>query len=508
MHDYAAAMRGFVFALVFLLLAAPTRHDANAEPVEYVLAPEISDGAITALRVQVRFHADASGNANFGWDDGWAGERRLWQWAQDFRVTGAAAVEKIADGHWRISAAPKAEVAVSYRIISAYDHDPTVEDSDQPKPVIRSRWFYAVGNALFGYPNGRKNAPATFDWVGRKGIGFASDLEHLAGKSRVALRSGTIADVLESVVIGGRDLHLFPARDGSAVRVAVVGHYSFPPEKFDALVRRVIRIERNFWNADLHAPFLVTAAPMVDNPTVMNFSGTARGDGFALWIDQRAPIDRMKWLLAHEYFHTWNPAQLGTMPNDSAARPAHYWFSEGFTDYYARALMVRSGLISPEEFVAQWNEMLSAYASSPVRTMPGSKAAAAFWDNEAAQQLPYQRGAMLAAIWNARLLAVSNGRSNLDTILKTQRIMSMSRSELATRLFRSLASVQGLDIDADVDRHLVRGEAIILPTDVFGPCVTVNTERRGIIGNAQATIQRVQLAPTVPSSCSLSLGGL
>ena len=69
------------------------------------------------------------------------------------------------------------------------------------------------------------------------------------------------------------------------------------------------------------------------------------------------------------------------MPDDRASRPAHYWFSEGFTDYYARALMVRAGVISTTEFVAQWNEMLAAYAGSPARTMSGKQAAAAFWED-------------------------------------------------------------------------------------------------------------------------------
>ncbi|RSU47346.1 M61 family peptidase, partial [Sphingomonas sp. S-NIH.Pt15_0812] len=72
-------------------------------------------------------------------------------------------------------------LTVSYHVVSAYDHDPTVDDSEQPRPVIRPTWFYAVGNALFGYPAGREDAPATFDWSSAPGIGFASDLEHLAG---------------------------------------------------------------------------------------------------------------------------------------------------------------------------------------------------------------------------------------------------------------------------------------------------------------------------------------
>ncbi len=470
-------MRYLSYTLAALLLSAATPRPAP-QPVRYTLATELAGDAITALRVQVRFRADLSGTTDIGWSDGWAGERKLWQWARDFKVTGATAVETNGDGHWRITAAPGAELMATYRIVSAYDHDPTVEDSDQPRPVIRPRWFYAVGNALFAYPSKHEDAPATFDWSSATGIGFASDLEHLAGRTRKASRPGTVADVLESIVIGGRDLRTFPAREGSAVRVATVGHYSFSPEQLDALARQVIGIERAFWRADGRAPFLVTAAPIVGSPTAMSFGGTGRGDAFALWIDQRAPLDRMKWLLAHEYFHTWNSALLGTMPDDRESRPSHYWFSEGFTDYYARALMVRAGVMSPAAFVAQWNEMLAAYAGSSARTMSGRQAAAAFWNDDAAQKLPYQRGALLAAMWNARLLTASRGTANLDAILHAQIAAARSSKAGATTLFRSLAARQGLDIGADEDRYLAKGEMILLPAHAFGPCATIVTEQR------------------------------
>lgn len=503
-------MRQILYGLAVISFS-PVSARAAPEPVRYTLAPETTGDAVTALRVEIRFRADPSGTTDLGWGDGWGDERKLWQWARDVKITGAAVVEKNGDGHWRVRAAPGAPLIATYRIVSAYDHDPTVEDSDQPRPVVRPRWFYAVGNALFAYPTKQEDAPATFDWSGPADIKFASDLEHLAGRSRKPSRPGTVSDVLESIVIGGRDLHTFPVREGSGVRVATVGHYSFTPEQLDVLARRVIGVERAFWHADRTAPFLVTAAPLVGDPTTMSFGGTGRGDAFALWIDQRAPLDRMKWLLAHEYFHTWNPGRLGAVPNDRASRPAQYWFSEGFTDYYARALMVRAGVISPAEFAAQWNEMLAAYAGSPVRAMPGAQAATAFWTNDAVQKLPYQRGAMLAAIWNARLLAASHGAANLDTILHAQVIAARSWKAQATSLFRSLARRQGLDIAADENRYLIRGEPILLPSDTFGPCASVVTEQRPNFSrgfDAEATAAAGNIATKVDPSLPAYAAGL
>jgi predicted metalloprotease with PDZ domain len=469
-------MRLFVLPLALSLsgTAAP-----SSGPISYKLAPELAGDALTALKIEIRFRADPTGVTGFGWDEGWEGERALWQWARDFRVAGAMAVQKTADGHWRIRARPGAEVTVTYRIVSAYDHDPTVEDNEQPRPVIRPHWFYAVGNSLFGFPDGSANAPASFSWAGApENFGFASDLEHLAGPKRKASRPGTVSDVLESIVIGGRDLRLFPATDGSGIRVATIGHYAFTPEQLNRTARQVIGMERDFWHAGRRAPFLVTAAPLVGSPTLSGFSGTGRGDAFALWIDQRSPLERMKWLLAHEYFHSWNPDRLGAMPQDRAARPALFWFSEGFTDYHARALLVRSGLISPAEFAGQWNEMLLAYAGSRARNLTGGEAAEAFWKDGAAGQLPYQRGAMLAAIWNAELLARSKGAAGLDTLMHAQLWAARSSGDDPVALFRAMAKRAGLDVTADVERYLTRGETILLPSKTFGPCASVVTEER------------------------------
>ncbi|WP_322963805.1 M61 family metallopeptidase [Sphingomonas fuzhouensis] len=471
-------MRAILLSLALSLTAAAPR--ATAEPVRYRLTPELTGQALTGLQVEIRFPADPSGTTDLHWDSGWAGEKRLWQWARDMKVEGATAVKSEADGHWRITAPPGTPLIATYRIVSAYDHDPTVEDSEQPRPVIRPDWFYAVGNALFAYPGTRTDVPATFDWVGTPGIGFASDLEHLAGQHRKAKRPGTIDDITESSVIGGRDLRLFPAPDGSGVRVASVGRYSFSADQLAQLSRRIIGVERTFWGTDRGAPFLVTAAPLVADPTTSSYGGTGRGDAFALWMDQRMSAEDLKLLLAHEYFHSWNSLRLRNV-DDRGERPRpEYWFSEGFTDYYARALLLRSGLITPEQFAGMWNTMLALYAGSTAKGMTDAQTTTAFWSDQAAGKMPYQRGAMLAALWNARLLAANSDGRNLDTVLHDQLRRARTARGSAVALFRQSARAAGLDITADMQRYLTEGQRILLPADTFGSCATIVTEERPV----------------------------
>jgi predicted metalloprotease with PDZ domain len=467
-------MRCLLAAVAWLtILAAPAlAAPPPATPVAYSLSPEFGPDGLSALRVEIRFRSEASGRTRLAWLKSWAGDDQLWSHARDLQVEGGVATPD-GPGAWIITAAPGATLRVSYHVVSAYDHDPTVNDSGQSKPVIRPTWFFSVGEALFAMPEGRGKAPASFAWTGApKGFGFASDLEHLGAPGGKAARPGTVDDVLDSVVIGGRDLNLVERRiDGAPVRVAVIGRYAFEAAPFADQVLQVLKAERDFW-PDRATPFLVAMSPIAPVPARLSYSGTGRTDAFALWVDPSGQLADLRWLLAHEYFHTWNPAALGGTGGE-AVEASEYWFSEGFTDYYAWKLMLASGQFSPAEFAAKWNEMLRAYATSPVRAAPNSRILADFWTSQAVQKLPYQRGALLAAVLDAR--ARQHG-SSLDPVMREMRRRAsgtdrrLHADELFPIVYRKIVGVDASDLIA---RHMIAGEPLPLAADTLGACFRV-----------------------------------
>ncbi|HJV43036.1 MAG TPA: hypothetical protein VJ655_15575, partial [Caulobacter sp.] len=171
---------------------------------------------------------------------------------------------------------------------------------------------------------------------------------------------------------------------------------------------------------------------------------------------------------AHELFHAWNPGRLG-----EPIGPSGYWLSEGFTDFYARRLLRRAGLISSAAFAGLWNESLRAYGVSPARTMPGARAAEVFWTDPIAEKIPYQRGAMLAALWDWRL---RQRGLTLDAVLRAQAETFRKRPNASlTELFVAEMIKAGLDIREDLARHVDEGATIELPQDVFAPCGKLET---------------------------------
>lgn len=455
-----------------VLLALGAAAPAPDPAIAYELAPVLQDGAIVALDVTIRLRADKSGTTTLDWAESWAGEDKLGQWARDIRVRGGTAAAPAPHGGRIVRSAPGAPLVMRYRIVSAYDADPSVANSEQARPVVRPGWFYSVGEILYARPLGRDDARARFAWKGPAGIGFASDTEHPTG---LGGHPRTVGDILESIAIGGRDLFVTTLMvKGAPVRVAHVGRFGFDVPAFDRLAGQVVAIERDFWRDADAGPFLITAIPLASVPGRLSYGGTGRSDAFATWIDRDAPLSGLGWLLAHEYFHSWNARQLGRFPEKAEAEA--YWLSEGFTDFYARRLMLRAGLWTPEKFAADWNEMLRAYAASSFRTIGNAEAAARFWTGgQQAEKIPYQRGSMLAALWDRQLQA--RGLGDLDTVLRAQR--DRTRAAKAppqlTDAFVAEIGRAGLDVGPDIARYLTRGEPLLLPEDAFGACARLVT---------------------------------
>ena len=72
----------------------------------------------------------------------------------------------------------------------------------------------------------------------------------------------------------------------------------------------------------------------------------------------------------------WIPFQLGTETDQSSQ-----WLTEGFTDYFARRMLLRSQAWQPQTTIAEWNAMLHDYDVSPVREAPNARIAEAFFND-------------------------------------------------------------------------------------------------------------------------------
>ncbi|HEX2078092.1 MAG TPA: hypothetical protein VHG08_10290, partial [Longimicrobium sp.] len=332
-----------------------------------------------------------------------------------------------------------------------------------------------------------------------------SDLDHLDPAR------GTAGDVVQSAAIGAPDLTV--ARrdvDGAPVRVALRGQWDFTPEALADAVARVMEAEHALWG-DPGVPFVVTMAPLGGEGAGYSYTGTGRGDAFSVASTPGFSLAEATRFLAHEYMHTWIPAQVGGGPANGEARG--FWFSEGWADFYAARALLRAGLWTPADYAAELNRVLLRYANSPVRDAPNSVIVERFWTDPHVHQLPYDRGHLLALLLDLRIRQHTRGRADMDDVLRVQRALARANAEAgrsvdAGTLF-PLAMQQAVgmeDFSWELAWHVDTGQETLLGRNQFGACARVETVSQPVfhrgfdIAATEAAGMRVTgLDPTSPA---------
>ena len=449
------------FALTLLVAQA-----AMAAEVEYELTPMLTDQALGAVLIDLHFTGEVDGETRLELPGSWGGQEQLWLDLEDLRVVSGAEMAA-GDGPAvrNLKHAPQSRIHVRYRVVQNWKAGPpSATDGNPYRPIIQPNYFHLIGNAAFVVPEIEQGVSAQIRVKDLpQGWRFASDLEH-AGL--------TLGQVKASVSVAG-DYRIL-RDEASGMRVAIRGEWTFGDAEFLASVARISQGHRRFWN-DADAPFLVTVTWLTTpEPGWTSIGGTGLDDAFAFFATPNGEMKMISRLLAHEGLHTWIPLKIGGMPQTDEA--ADYWLSEGFTDFYAARLLVKDGAWGPQEFAADLNETLAAYANSPAREFPNARVIRDFWKDQSIQKLPYQRGRLLAAIWDARLR--ESGKHDFDDVVHAMRERATAGSELkAVGLFREVAEALHLDLGDDLRQHIESGKPIVLPREVFAPCGEIVTRQ-------------------------------
>ena len=367
----------------------------------------------------------------------------------------------------------KAAITVRYRIAITSEADPG-RDHVKGEPVVRPVWFMVHGEGLFAAPAGRQGDPATFAWGARpKGWTLVSDLDHLAR------RTAKVAEIIDSVVVGGTQVARVDAKVGAALlRVAVIGQWPAMPQAVTDMAVKIMTVENGLWR-DPGRPFLITVTPLgAAEGGGSSSTGTGKGDAFAIEATTNVDLTRDPHFLAHEYMHSWISNQVGGLPVEDEARD--YWFSEGFTDFYATRVLLQSGIWSLEDYAARYNQVLTRYGGSPARNLTADQVMAVFWTNQDAQQSPYDRGRLLALSSDRAVRETSGGELSLDDVMRRQRdAVRAGAKGYGAALFPGMlrAVAPGTDVQGDLARYVTAGETVRLTPGVFGACLAL-TEKR------------------------------
>ncbi len=450
-----------LFAVSLIVSGAAPGQDRQ---VHYTLTPVMQDGQLKAVTVGMEFLADPSGRTELDLPDHWGGQKDLWRELNNFEVSGAhAKLDASNDPTKRIVLSdPDAQIRLRYNAAQDWQGVPQGSSGNPYRLVVQPSFFHLIGHALFVLPKGDTHRLATFavrglppNWT------LASTLTD--GDSKL-----TLDDIDSSITVGGDFRVTIPKTSRGLVRIAIRGDWEFTDAEFAGDTARILQAERNYWH-DQESPFLVTVLPLAGGQ-FLSSGGTGLNAGFGFFATPNVPMSSNTRTLAHENMHTWIPQLIGGLPDKDEA--GGYWLSEGFTDFFSRRVLLRAGILSLADYVKVMNDTLYAYDTSSVRSVFNAQIIKDFWNDDYIQQLPYQRGFLLATMWN------SQHRGVMDAVIHDmrERAKSTPAGTTALDLFPQTMKDHGLEVSADIARFIEHGEQVWLPADAFPACGRVAVE--------------------------------
>lgn len=445
------------------IIACSTTPKANHHKViSYTIEPGTYNNK-DSLKFTLTFSGDPSGATVLVLPGEWAGNQYT-EDIFDLKVAGPTTLKNSEIPHQKIlHHLPNAPIEVSYQIIQ------TVEKLDKTyKSIVTQEYFHFIGYGVFVLPdwNGDQPAHISLQWKNfPKKFNMANSFGSLELKQSFIAKTDNL---LHSIFVGGDYRVKKIMIRSQPLYIAIRGTWQFSDDDYFKLAGSIVEYQRNFFDDHTFDYFLITATP--NGAACCSTGGTGLTNSFATFIHDATTLDvGMKHLLSHELFHTWNGQRIRKQEPEQLV----YWFSEGFTDYYARQLLLRAGQISLEELVDDYNATLYEYYVSKELNAPNSKILKDFWKNYDIEKLPYRRGHILAYKWNTEIKTASNGKYSMDTVLKDLFNNAKSNNMVisADNMNTLIQKYNPKGIQSDLKNFIDEGKTIVPGEQDLGPCL-------------------------------------
>lgn len=476
---------GALTAAGFVALGA----SAEAASPDLTLELELLTEPFPMVHVQIETAGGRSGSTRLTLADQWGGNTDFQNEIRNLSVTGENGRLTVTNepGHvWTVKHAPGERLHVSYYLASTI-HEVTSSSDTYYRPIIRKDLVHFIGHTALAVPEhlaGTKKRSIRLKWKGFASRGWTVASSFSVDQKQTEVTE-TLEDFVHSVFVAAPNLELVSRRAvGGHIYLAMVGdHWGFDARQLATLATRIIRTERKFFGGH-HPPFyLVSLIPVGQHrPGSASIGGTGLTHSFALFMTPEVSLEdeeglRIRYLLAHEHLHHY----IGGIIQPAEPEELVYWFTEGFTDFYTRRVLLRSGLSSLDEYTRDLNEKLRGLYLSPVGHEPNVRIQQGFWESPDLHKLPYQRGDLVALVLDARIRAHSKNEKSLDDAIRAllnrsaRTHESVSTEQLIT-LFAEYLPEGG---NQELTRWITQGELPPVRLKTLLPCLKGEMENIG-----------------------------
>ena len=463
-----------------------TSDEAGAPVVELTVRMPAAPGGVTELRITPDW-----GGVSTGGED-----------LKDLRAFSPSGepleVQTLEKARWSVEHGDVTDLELRYRF-PANDHQASSDPSVYRRPVVNEDVFHTVGEFFIVTPehlDADEPAAHEIEWTGfGESAGLACSFGAGPGPHRF---ESTLNELRHSIFLGGDVVVMEREVLGSPLTIAVQEHpWAFELDFFADMAASIVDTERAFFE-DYGTPYyLISMIPVgAAVPGSLSFGGTGLHNSFSLGVQPGFDLEpggfgyeRMTHLLAHELLHEWNGRVLQRVQPEELC----YWFSEGFTDFFTRRMLIRGGMIAPEDYVRALNGSLKEYWSSPARDLPNERVREEFWTDNFVQQLPYRRGDVVAIILDHALRSHSGGEESLDDLMRELVERGRAGWKVSNEeFFEIVAERTTPDVAAELQDLVLQGGAPTLDPETFAPCLKmrmVEVPRYDIGLDMEASVQ-------------------
>lgn len=209
----------------------------------------------------------------------------------------------------------------------------------------------------------------------------------------------------------GRQLRERRGRAGGMEFVyASAGEWAFTDEEAAEVVAELLEIHGKVLGGAARRRVSVMVLPLPRAGGANVWAAETRGATVAL-VSGRLPskvaaLAQLNGALTHETLHLW-------VPNALALEGEYDWFYEGFTNYQALRVGMRRGQLRFQDYLAALGRAFDAYKSARGgRELSLAQASRERWSGGSAAV--YQKGMLVAFLYDLKLMHGTGGRSSLD----------------------------------------------------------------------------------------------
>jgi hypothetical protein len=287
------------------------------------------------------------------------------------------------------------------------------------------------------------------------------------GVGDIHLDSTASAELLAQGYFFGGKIHRYPSRP------AANGFFSAwqgtPPFDAEALMHWTEQLYDYYF--DYFKPGKAWPYAVLLRRNLINAGGGVEvGGSFIGTFGADTKAEPLKLTLAHEMVHTF----IGAL--DGGDELAGSWFSEGIAVYYERLLPLRSGQITPNDFLQDLNTTAGRYYTDALIHAPNSDIPLKFWADTRIRVLPYDRGSLYFAVVDSQVRKASGGKRSLDDLVfamieRRNHRLPMDQATWLQILTQELGPAGQTGLQA-----MLNGEVMLPDSDAFGPCFARTTK--------------------------------